>query len=609
MMNKIKKYTVLLIALIILISSYAFVWNNIDVELNNFSIKVCSNNKIEIINCWHDEEDKYWFFLPSYSNLDKCYFNLNNESPIIINGVKIKDGMNLDSLELDKIYKFNFEFLGFQISREITFLKSENLPTIYLNSESGNFDYINGQKTNKEAGEIKLYDYDGNFQNNLKIKSISGHGNSTWISFNKKPYTLDFGTKVDFLGMGESDEWLLLANAADKSNIRNQIVFDFASKFNMKHSPVANFVDLYLNGEYVGLYQLCNRNLINNYLESLTKGGFLVSREKSAVKSTKGFSTIVTDSSQFLKVLYSTVNQEKLFDIWQSVENAILSENGIDKSTGKKLEQLIDLDSWSRKYLIEEVFGNVDAGYASQFFYCDASDLNYKIYAGPVWDYDLSIGSTWQSRMPNCIFADRKIVKNDAESTWYFSLCRNTQFINYTYELFKNEFLPLYEEIFNKNVNFYTDKIQSSFILNAIRWGDEDLKLNNLKNEIIDYMKKRIDFLNSYWFGDVEYHTVCADNALNMNFVHYAVISNMPFKDLETFENVTTESEFLGWYYSDTDEPFDDTRPITEDVSVYAKWSSPWWTRYMEIIIPIFLITITFIVLFVLFLRRIRVGG
>lgn len=607
-MQKIKKYIAILIAFIILICGYAFVFKNLDVELQGLDIKISSDNKTEVLNCWHNKENKYWLFLPAYSNLEECYFDINNDS-ITIDGIKIKDGMSLDSFELDRTYKLNYKFFGIKITREITFLKSEKLPTVYIDSESGNFDYINGQKTNKESGEISVYGFDGDFQNNVKIKSISGRGNSTWVSFDKKPYTLDFDTKVDFLGMGESDKWLLLANAADTSNIRNQIVFDFASKFDMQYSPLANWVDLYLNGEYVGLYQLCNRNLVNNHLSSSADECFLVSLEKDSVESSNGFSPIVTKTSQHLRVRYSTIEQDKLYDIWQTAENAILSENGIDKSTGKKLEQLIDIDSWSRKYLIEEVFGNIDAGYASQYFYCVASNSNYKIYAGPVWDYDLSMGSTWQTKSPNSIFADREVVKNNVNSTWYYSLCRNSQFINYTYQLYQKEFLPLFEDIFNKNVNAYAKQIRQSFKLNAIRWSIKDCNLNNLKDEIISYMKNRIDFLNSYWFSDVKYHTVCADNALNMNFVYYAVADNTPLKDLETFENVITDSEFLGWYYSDTDEPFNSAKPITEDISVYAKWASPWWARYIEIIIPSFVIFGLFMVLFVIFIKRIRAGG
>ena len=33
----------------------------------------------------------------------------------------------------------------------------------------------------------------------------------------------------------------------------------------------------------------------------------------------------------------------------------------IDPETGKSWQELIDIDSWARKYLIDEVFGNLDA--------------------------------------------------------------------------------------------------------------------------------------------------------------------------------------------------------------------------------------------------------
>lgn len=89
--------------------------------------------------------------------------------------------------------------------------------------------------------------------------------------------------------------------------------------------------------------------------------------------------------------------------ILQSVENAIVSESGVDPITGKHWQELIDLDSWARKYLIEEIFASTDSGNFSQFYYYDGAEENGKLYAGPIWDFDLVMRGTnsWSPLMAN----------------------------------------------------------------------------------------------------------------------------------------------------------------------------------------------------------------
>ena len=51
----------------------------------------------------------------------------------------------------------------------------------------------------------------------------------------------------------------------------------------------------------------------------------------------------------------------------------------------------------------------------------------------------------------------------------------------------------------------------------------------------------------------------------------YAVKKAHQLLDIYRFED-TEKQKFLGWYYKDTDEPFDPAVPITEDIELYAKW-------------------------------------
>ena len=56
---------------------------------------------------------------------------------------------------------------------------------------------------------------------------IRGRGHSTW-EWPKKPYKIKLDDKTSLLGMSEAKRWVLLANYADESLLRNTTAFEMA---------------------------------------------------------------------------------------------------------------------------------------------------------------------------------------------------------------------------------------------------------------------------------------------------------------------------------------------------------------------------------------------
>ena len=75
----------------------------------------------------------------------------------------------------------------------------------------------------------------------------------------KKPYLLKLTRKSDFLGMRPAKKWVFLANAADETNLRNKIVYDFARRLDFGFVPDSRFADVFLNGRYTGLYLITEK--------------------------------------------------------------------------------------------------------------------------------------------------------------------------------------------------------------------------------------------------------------------------------------------------------------------------------------------------------------
>lgn len=110
---------------------------------------------------------------------------------------------------------------------------------------------------NYQTGTMVLSDLSGTvlYEGNLQIKL---RGNSTRY-LNKQPYKIKLETKSDLFGMGKNKHWVLLANDIDHALIRNKITLDFAKAIGMKFASESELVTVFVNGNYRGVYQLCEQ--------------------------------------------------------------------------------------------------------------------------------------------------------------------------------------------------------------------------------------------------------------------------------------------------------------------------------------------------------------
>ena len=137
-----------------------------------------------------------------------------------------------------------------------------NLPTIYIETFDGW-----GIWSKEDYKLCRMYYVDENdLVTAYDSVSIRGRGNSTW-NMSKKPYKIKFNQKEKFLGKGyaKAKKWTLLANAGDKTMMRNAITSLMGEFTTLKFNPAAKFVDLYLNYEYLGTYQISDQVDVRRY--------------------------------------------------------------------------------------------------------------------------------------------------------------------------------------------------------------------------------------------------------------------------------------------------------------------------------------------------------
>lgn len=136
------------------------------------------------------------------------------------------------------------------------------LPVVYVDTNDGND--INSNTVAKDAviriqGNKEFNNQDTWYEGETTIK---GRGNSTWSFAQqnnlKKPYKLKLSKKANLLGLGtgENKHWVLLANAIDHTNMRNELAHTFSKEIGMETTVGDTGVVLILNGEYQGMYEL-----------------------------------------------------------------------------------------------------------------------------------------------------------------------------------------------------------------------------------------------------------------------------------------------------------------------------------------------------------------
>ena len=534
-----------------------------------FSVLASSQTgKTEEIACWQSETEEYYIFLPSYASLDRASFRIPEDSgDIYLNGVLLTDGMGCEGFALDTAYDLSWD----GERGKLWFVQSGNVPTMYIDVRSGSMDYIHASKDNWELGAMRLYDSHGASLWDGELQSINGRGHFTWNRARQKmPYSLGLAAAADLLDMGLAKDWILLANAYDPSNLRNKIVMDFALEWGMAYSPQCRWVDLYLNGSYAGLYLLCERNQVHPQRVDL-KGDvqFLISRDLEDRFLEKGCPYVKTelDGDTALRIRSSTVSNDTVRQICQSVENAISAEDGVDPVTGKHYRERIDEESWVKKYLIEEVFGNLDGGRLSQFFYYDSADGQGKLYAGPVWDYDTSMANhySYWSQNPQILWCIREGYRG---TPWYTQLYYQEDFYDLLTRTYGSEALPGMQTLLDEQLDAYREQIAPAAEVNQIRWQTwNDLDFDQAVEDIRTYLTQRLDFLTGFWLKGEPYCLVRVRDYKEPERV-FAIspgeLLPVSLPDRENEHGIRA----LGWINGDTGEAFNPDEPIYQDMTL-----------------------------------------
>lgn len=270
------------------------------------------------------------------------------------------------------------------------------LPTVSVHTDN-NQDITS--KVDYVKGIISVIYADG-----TKIQSdslqIRGRGNNSW-TYPKKPYRIKLYNSTKLMGLpAKAKNWTLINNYGDKTLMRNMIAFDFSRRLEMTYTSPAEAVDLIVNGDYKGCYQLCdhidvreNRVNIEEMNASGVTGGYMIEIDAYAYPDEpKKFTSNRYRIPVTIKYPDSdeiTIAQESYIEShFNKFTSAVYSQNK------DSVRRYTDIESFLRHFLVGEFSGNTDTYWSVRMSKKRDDD---KFYFGPVWDFDLGFENDWRT--------------------------------------------------------------------------------------------------------------------------------------------------------------------------------------------------------------------
>lgn len=476
------------------------------------------DNAQTVITCTQTEAGVYCLFLPADTDRGALYVHYSG-------GKLYCEGSTVPNNTVTDFFVACDEFLLNRGGENyvLRVMQSENIPAVFIRTKE-ELSFLHEDKANKSRGAITVVQ-SGSIILNEPLKHIKGRGNSSWReATDKKPYSIKLEKPIALFGMESSAKYRLLANYSDETLLKNTLAYGFGRSAGAL-VPDSQPVDLYINGDYRGNYLLTEhvevgegrveiddlddanetangtdgsafplaegekngvwRRWVEGYRspENITGGylleydiNLLLEKDTCAFRSSTGMSVV-------LKCPEFPTEEEidYISGFVREAEEALAAPDGYN-SRGKHYSEYYDLSSLAIDYIINEWFQNIDAGFASTFFYKQKDED--RLFFGPLWDFDRSVAfldADLQTEYPGC--EKQWLVNAHFENgETLFNLAFSHEDFRRLVNLKWQEIRAVFsDDVVTKTVKGAYDRICASSQMDLIRWNTGDV--NNMLAE------------------------------------------------------------------------------------------------------------------------------
>ena len=234
----------------------------------------------------------------------------------------------------------------------------------------------------------------GSFSANGQIR---GRGNSSFSWYDKKPYRIKLDQKHKMLGMAKAKSWVLLANYRDVTDLMNTFVFEMGRWMGLPFINHTRYVELFLNGEYKGLYQLTEQvQQGKNRVDVSDERGILISLDVDDGPSESPYAEDNFKSQVYRMPVCVKYPEDEYFtqNTVDSVKNVFGElEQAIKDQNYPVVDSLLDISSFIKYLQIQEFVYNVELSAPRSIFM--HKDGDGKWVMGPLWDFDAGYDFDW----------------------------------------------------------------------------------------------------------------------------------------------------------------------------------------------------------------------
>ena len=533
-----------------------------------------------------DIEGGTYFFLPSYIRLQSIDYTASDIRLYTENGELI-DKPFMNSTQNVLVEQAD----GTRVLYRVGFYHSENLYTLNIRPDTVTPEDI--EKGVYTCASMKAFNPRGDVVYEADDVRIKGRGNSTWES-KKKPYEIRLSKEASLAGLGRSDNWTLLANAKDPTKMKNKIAFDLAIILGMEYVTESEWADLYMNGEYMGNYQICHepgighdslditnlQKLNQRYYETAyayedstgkgymygesvpydISGGYLVEYTQKDLYDEKKCGFVMDSGGCFNIKSPDNASMEEvkyISDFTQNVDRAIheVADGG--------QYPVIDRASFAKRFLVDEITLNKDAGYVSAYYYKKKGEN--VLYAGPCWDYDKSCGYGIGEAKD---YTGSTLNHRYDYLDWDKTLMADKSYNNYVWSVFAEK-SDLIDSLIEKKIDEYYSKISASIEMDRIRWQEIDEPQYEESYDNIRYLKfflyNRVQYLADKNGLGITFNEPDIYEDASHTLTYYREDGSEETRSVKDGAQVTTDA---GMYYRDYPETSTYYVPVFEDMVV-----------------------------------------
>ncbi len=376
---------------------------------------------------------------------------------------------------------------------------------------------------------------------------------------------------VSLLGMPSENDWILNGMGYEPSLIRDYLFYNLARQMG-EYASRTVYCEVVINGDYVGLYVFQEKikpdsNRVNilkitstdNSLPNVS-GGYITKSDKTTGNDPVAWTMLsyawTTDFIHEYPDPSDVTSQQSTY-IQSQFTNLETTAHNNNTSVSNGFSSVIDIPSFVDFMLLNELGSNADGYQLSTFFH---KDRNGKLRAGPIWDFNLTLGNDlfiWgfdRSHYDVWQFSDGG---NDGARFWT-DLFNNPTYKCYLSKRWHELTLtgqPLSESSLNEFIDTTIATISEASIRENLRWAnipDQAAEIANIKT----FITNRINWMTTN-IGPYSSCNAVQMPALVINKINYnpMISGNFPISNDQEFIEIvnagTTTVNLTGYYFKE----------------------------------------------------------